>query len=223
MYNILSSSSSGLSIIYNKNVLVDIGVPFVKIKDYVDDIRIVLISHKHTDHLNIRTLQRLQKENENVIVACGEWLEGLLTYHDIKNIKILDFNKWYNLNYCKVALVQSYHDVESCGFRLVFDDRKVFHMTDTCTLDGINAKDYDYYLVEGNHDEDTIDHEIALAEENGEFTYKIGAKNSHLSFQQAREFVKRNAKVGSQVQFLHTSKQYLDGTWELSYVVNDIE
>ena len=38
------------------------------------------------------------------------------------------------------------------GYRVLFDNYKVFYATDTRTLDGISARNYDLYLVEGNYD-----------------------------------------------------------------------
>ena len=46
--NIVASSSSGNCYIYNKDLMVDIGVGFNKIKDYLKDIKLILLSHQHS-------------------------------------------------------------------------------------------------------------------------------------------------------------------------------
>ena len=40
-------------------------------------------------------------------------------------------------------------------------------MTDTKTLEGIKAKNYDLYLIEGNYDEDEIQERIKIKEDAG--------------------------------------------------------
>lgn len=43
--NIISSSSKGNCYIYNNDLMIDIGVPFRKIKDYKNDIKILCLTH----------------------------------------------------------------------------------------------------------------------------------------------------------------------------------
>lgn len=99
--------------------------------------------------------------------------------------------------------VKLYHDVPQCGYRVLFDDYKVFYATDTKTLDGISAKNYDLYLVEGNYDEDEMNERIKKKQQECKFVYEFRAKVNHLSKQQATEFLLNNMGDNSEYIFMH--------------------
>lgn len=46
--NIISSSSKGNCYIYNKDLMVDVGVSYSKIKEYLKEIKLILLSHQHS-------------------------------------------------------------------------------------------------------------------------------------------------------------------------------
>ena len=96
--NIISSSSKGNAYIYNKDILVDVGVSFAKIKEYLYDIKLILLTHRHNDHINQKTLSKIIYENPTVKIGCGKWLVKLLMDLGVplKNIYVLDLNKTYN-------------------------------------------------------------------------------------------------------------------------------
>ena len=50
-YEIIETGSKGNSIVLNKNILLDIGVPYIRIKKYLKDVDLIFISHIHSDHL----------------------------------------------------------------------------------------------------------------------------------------------------------------------------
>jgi len=69
---------------------------------------------------------------------------------------------------------------------------KHFHATDTNTLDGIEANNYDSASIECNHEINKALAIIDEAEKNGEFTHLKGAINSHLSVDKTIKFCKEN-------------------------------
>lgn len=44
-YNIISSSSDGNAILINDKVLIDCGVSYTKLKPFVKEIRVILLTH----------------------------------------------------------------------------------------------------------------------------------------------------------------------------------
>lgn len=46
--NIISSSSKGNCYIYDKDLMVDVGVAYSKIEEYLKDIKLILLSHQHS-------------------------------------------------------------------------------------------------------------------------------------------------------------------------------
>lgn len=204
MYNIISSCSDGNSIIYFDSIMVDCGVSFSSIKQYIDKIQIVLLTHIHGDHFNINTIRRLAFERPSLRFGCGNYL--LQNLQGIRNLDVLEQGKIYDYGFFKISPIVLYHDVENFGYRIFKDNKKILHATDTFTLEGITAKDYDLYAIEANYDEDTIYDIINDKRSKGEYAHQIGSINSHLSRQQAQDFVLNNAGANYEFIMLHQSK-----------------
>lgn len=204
MYNIIQTGSEGNAIIYFEEILVDCGVTFKALKDYVSDIQLVLLTHKHGDHFKASTIKRLAFERPSLRFGCGEFLAKKMK--GIPNVDIYKPGKIYDYGAFQVSPVILYHDVPNFGYRIFKDDKKIFHATDTYTLDGISARNYDLYAVECNYDEDTIWRIIKDKESRGEFAHQRGSINSHLSKQQAQDFILKNAGKEYEFIMLHQSK-----------------
>ncbi|GIM61137.1 hypothetical protein CAPN008_11870 [Capnocytophaga canis] len=204
--NVIGSGSSGNAIIYNKTILVDCGVSFKALHPYLKEIKIVLLTHKHSDHLNLRTLQILQSHRPTLRIACCSWLVEELP--NLKNIDVLEIGKMYNYGSLKVSPVKAYHDVPNCGWRIIKDNFKIFHITDTAHLEGITARNYDLYAIEHNYCEEKVEKAIREARAEGKYCHAIGSIQTHLSIQQANEFIEVNAGANSQVLELHKSKHF---------------
>lgn len=201
-YKIIQTGSKGNAVVY-EDVMIDCGISYSKVPH---NIKLILLTHIHKDHFNTYTLIRLSMTRD-IQIACCEWLSEKLTELGI-NHDVLDIGKTYDYEFCKVTPVQLYHDVPNCGYRLYIGDEKIFHATDTFTLDGISAKGYDVYGIEFNYDDETIYDLIREKESRGEYSYEKGAINSHLSFQKAQAFYDTNKKESSVLLKLHISSRY---------------
>lgn len=204
---VINSGSEGNAVIYNNAIMVDCGVSFKALQEVKRSLKIVLLTHKHSDHLKIRTLQRLQAERPTLRVACGAFLLEELPC--IKNIDVLQVGKIYDYGAFKVSPIKLYHDVPNFGWRIFLNNgQKIFHATDTVHLEGITAKGYDLYAIEHNYCEEYIQEAIEEARANGEYTHAYGNINTHLSIQQARAFIEKNRKESSEVLELHKSRSF---------------
>ena len=204
---VISSGSEGNAVIYNNAIMVDCGVSLKALQEVKRSLKIVLLTHKHSDHLKIRTLQRLQAERPTLRVACGDFLLEELPC--IKNIDVLQVGKIYDYGAFKVSPIKLYHDVPNFGWRIFLPNgQKIFHATDTVHLEGISAKGYDLYAIEHNYCEEYIQQAIEEARANGEYTHAYGNINTHLSIQQARAFIEANRKESSEVLELHKSRSF---------------
>ncbi len=206
--NIIQTGSKGNAVVYNNILMVDCGVSFAKLKGVYRNLKLVLMTHIHKDHIHKKTIKRLVSERPTLRFACCEWLEEPLRALGVENLDVLEVGKLYDYGAFKVSPVALYHDVENCGYRVMFENELLFHATDTQHLDGIRAKGYDLYAIEFNYDADTIQQVIDEKIAKGEYAYEIGAINSHLSFQQAQAFLETNANEKSQVIKLHMSTRY---------------
>jgi len=204
---VISSGSEGNAVIYNNTIMVDCGVTLKALQEVKRSLKIVLLTHKHGDHLKLRTLQRLQAERPTLRVACGNFLLEELPC--IKNIDVLQVGKIYDYGAFKVSPVKLYHDVPNFGWRIFLPNgQKIFHATDTAHLEGITAKGYDLYAIEHNYCEEYIQQAIEEARANSEYTHAYGNINTHMSVQQAKVFIEANRKESSEVLELHKSRSF---------------
>ena len=210
MVDVISSGSTGNSVLYFNSILIDVGVPFNKIRPYLDNLKLVLLTHIHGDHLNNKTLRRIILEKPTIRIGCCEWMKSILEVpFGFNNIDTYEIGKIYDYGKFQISPFKLYHDVPNCGYRLFKDNTKIFHATDTKTLEGISAINYDYYCIEANYSEPIALKMIAEAEAKGEFTHVKGSINSHLSEEQANDFFYKNKKENSKLIRLHETKTYL--------------
>ena len=206
MYKILSSDSKGNAVIYFDTIVVDCGISFAKIESCIGNIQIILLSHEHSDHFNFSTIKKIQFERPCVRVACGKFMTEKLS--GIRNVDVLEIGKIYNYGTFKVSPVLLYHDVPNYGYRIFKNNKKIFHATDTFTLDGISAKNYDLYAIEANYDETRIWTVIKEKELQGKYAHQRNAINRHLSSRQAQNFVLKNAGKDYEFITLHQSNEF---------------
>lgn len=204
-YKILASGSSGNATIIKDIILIDCGVSFKKLENYYKKIKLVLLTHWHSDHFNKSTIKKLAQERPTLRFACCEWMLARLLECgvNLKNIDILKIGTKYDYKLFKIVAIKLYHDVPQCGFRVLFDDYKVIYMTDTSTVEGISAKNYDLYLIEANYSDEELEDRISKKHLESQYTYEYRAKYTHLSNGQACDFLLRNMGENSEYVFMH--------------------
>lgn len=204
-YKIINTGSDGNATIVEDTVLIDCGVSFKKLKPYIQKLQLVLLTHIHQDHFNKTTISRLAKDRPALRFGCCEWLVQKLINCGVDkgNIDIYILNKKaiYNNN-LKVKPVKLYHDVPQCGYKVEINNYKVFYATDTKTLEGIKAIGYNYYFVEANYVNDDELHNRAYND-----YYENRVKNTHLSQEQATNWLLENMSFYSNYQFMHQHKE----------------
>lgn len=204
-YKIISSCSTGNATIIRDIILIDCGVTFKRLEKYYKQLKIVLLTHIHSDHFKKETIKRLAQERPTLRFACCEWLLQPLLECGVlrKNIDVLQIGTRYDYKLFKIVPIKLYHDVPQCGYRVLFDDYKVIYMTDTRTVEGIVAKKYDLYLVEGNYEEEELEQRIKQKQEEGMYYYESRVRNTHLSKGQATDFLLNNMGENSEYVFMH--------------------
>ena len=204
-HQIISTGSKGNAVIIGKNVLVDCGVSFRAIEPYINDIRLVLLTHIHGDHFNRATLRRIANEKPLIRFGACRWLIRPLVEAGVREsqVDVLETDFSYDYGLLKVIPFHLMHDVPNCGYKLLFPAGKAIYATDTRTLDGVTAKDYDLYLLEGNYGEQELEERILEKQLNGQFAYECRVKETHLSKEQCDEFIARNAGENSEYVYMH--------------------
>ena len=203
-YKIINSDSSGNATVINDVILIDCGMSYKSLKNYIENLKIVLLTHIHHDHFNKNTIKKLALNRPTLRFGCCSWLvqELIDCGVDKRNIDVYEFNKKYDYNLFSLVPIKLYHDVSQCGYRLFMDNKKLIYATDTKTLAGITAKDYDVYLIEGNYENEEELHNRAY-----NYEYEFRVKNTHLSKEYATNWLLENMSDSSIYEFMHQHKE----------------
>ena len=204
-YHIISTGSQGNAVLINNSVLVDCGVPFKAILPYLSGIKLVLLTHMHTDHFNVTTIRRLVSERPTLRIGCCRWLVSPLVTAGVpsSNIDVFEIGTMYGYGICNIIPVPLSHNVPNCGYKLHFPIGKAFYATDTNNLNGITAHHYDLYMVEANYEDEVIREKIAAKREVGEYAYEQQVLKNHLSKAKCDDFIYRNIGAGGEYVYLH--------------------
>lgn len=195
-YNIIASGSQGNAVILNDAVLIDCGMPYKQLAPYVPKLKLVLLTHIHSDHFCKRTLRRLAAERPTLRFGCCRWLASPLVAAGVpeRQIDLLKPRVMYGYGLCNVIPFELTHNVPNCGYKVHFGNGKVIYATDTNNLDGIQAIGYDLYLIEANYNDEDIRRRIKEKRMAGQFAYEEQAFRNHLSEAKCTEFLLRNMR-----------------------------
>ena len=195
-YNIIASGSQGNAVILNDAVLIDCGVPYKQLASYVSKLKLVLLTHIHSDHFCKRTLRRLAAERPTLRFGCCRWLVSPLVAAGVpeRQIDMLKPRVMYGYGLCNVIPFELTHNVPNCGYKVHFGNGKVIYATDTNNLDGIQAIGYDLYLIEANYNDEDIRRRIKEKRMAGQFAYEEQAFRNHLSEAKCTEFLLKNMR-----------------------------
>lgn len=213
-YEILRTGSDGNCTIINRKIAIDIGVPFKTVEPYAYDLKLVLLTHHHGDHFNPGTVKRLAKNRPMLRWGCCEWMVQFLLNCGVRQDKIdvyeangMDYFYGSAIDDLAVRPEPLLHNVPNCGYHIHIGDDWLFYATDTGSLDGIEAKGYNTYLVEANHREAELEARIDAKMEAGEFAYETAAAQNHLSYEQAVDWLRENMGPQSVWVPMHQHKE----------------
>lgn len=206
-YDVLSTGSQGNAVVINETILIDCGVPFKTLEPVVPDLKLVLLTHRHSDHFRPRTVAVLHKLRPCLRFGCCAWMVPLLQEAGVRarQIDLYDPGKAYRYpGLCCLLPEALTHNVPNCGYHLRDrEGKRLFYATDTETLDGVTAKDYDLYLVEANHTRAELEARLRAKQEAGVYAYEWDVAQNHLSREQAEDWIYQNIGPTGQYAFLH--------------------
>ena len=211
-YKIIESGSSGNATIVEDVILIDCGISFKKLQPYYENLKLVLLTHIHSDHFNKATIKKLASLRPTLRFGCCEWLAEELIKCGVDKRNIDLYTPFEGMRYGLGFAIESFnlkHDVQNCGWKILFDDGfKYFYATDTCSLDNVEAKGFDMYFIEGNYeDQSELERRKQKHISNGEFYYEDRVEKTHLSQVQAMEWLSENMGENSQYIFMHQHKE----------------
>lgn len=209
-YNIISTGSKGNAVIVEDVILIDCGVSYKLIRPFSDKLKLVLLTHIHSDHFNKPAIRGLARDRPSLRFGCGGWLVPVLVNMGISKhrIDVYEYGKLYGYGICNIIPVPLKHNVPNCGYKLHFADKgKMIYATDTNNLNGVTARNYDLYMIEANHKEAEIKERIAQKKVAGEYAYEVQAAKNHLSYEKCNEFIYKNIGANGVYVYMHAHKE----------------
>lgn len=200
-YEIISTGSKGNCVIIN-DVMIDCGVPFNRIKEYLYDVKYLLLTHIHSDHIKPSTLQNIKKLFPKIQIIANHEVHQLYGVDTIANASFQIETEDYVF-----TPFECIHDVVTYGFTWEHEGFSIIYATDTSSMEFAPDEQYDYFFIESNHCEKKVELILGQQERYGYDAYS-GAKR-HLSTQQAKTFYythRRNRD--SQFIELHQSSRF---------------
>jgi phosphoribosyl 1,2-cyclic phosphodiesterase len=208
-YNVLGSSSAGNGIIYHDEILVDVGLPYKTIYPFLKSVNYILLTHHHGDHFKLDTIARIARERPDMIWIIPEYLSEKLKDIKIGNVFLIYPGNKYRIGRYTIEAFDLYHDVPNVGYKIITSDYKIVHATDTGKIDHVEAKEFDLYAIEWNHDIDLITKVIQEKIDNNLFSHEIRVLDTHLSFQKAHDWIqKQKGNKNGEILKLHVSDKY---------------
>lgn len=208
-YNIISTGSQGNAVIINNIILIDCGVPFKALTPFYRALRLVLLTHIHSDHFNRTTIRKLADDRPSLRFGCGKWLVEPLIKCGVNkaNIDVFD-EKMYQYGICNIIPVSLVHNVPNYGYKIHFaKGDKMIYCTDTNNLNGIVARNYDLYLIEANYEDEIIQEKIRQKKEDGKYAYELQVLHNHLSKAKCDDFLYKNIGPNGIYVYLHSHKE----------------
>jgi ribonuclease BN (tRNA processing enzyme) len=200
-YKIISTGSKGNCVILHSDVMVDCGVPFSKIKDDLYDVKYLLITHTHSDHMNLKTLQHIATKFPRICIIGNYEVHGMYNCNIIANAGFKIVTDDYVFHPFEL-----FHDVLCYGYTWQKNGQRIIYATDTSSMRNAPAHKYDYFFIESNHDEAKL--EEVRNQKKGSYNPYLSGKR-HLSTQQAKAFFYTHRKSPeSQFIELHQSKRF---------------
>lgn len=183
-YNIVSSGSWGNAVIINRVVLVDCGVPISKLREYVDDIKYLFITHVHGDHLNIGTCKWLVANGVKVCCYNSDVLSVLMANGIVGQQMVVGDG-------FIVRAFDVLHDVLCNGFVFYFGGVSVLYVTDFGDIYDLPDEKFDVIMIESNHYESD--------------DLRVGT--FHANANDAANYTVLHLKDGGESVFLHESRR----------------
>ena len=199
-YEIIASGSTGNAVVIG-TTLIDCGIPFNRIKPFIYNVKTLLITHIHTDHIKKATYNKIRKLYPRITVV------GNHEVHQMYSVDIVSNPGFeFESGGIKYLPFEAPHGVECHGYVWEVDGQRVIYSTDLWTMEHAPEGPYDYLFIESNHDE------LKLAEIMGK-TYRgydpWKASKQHLSRQKSKEFyyVNRRDEESEWIE-LHKSERF---------------
>lgn len=215
--NIVATGSTGNFNVINNKIIIDMGVNRKMFKPYMANAELIMISHRHGDHISLPIVRMIYREFPGLLrrlyVNQNTW--ELINDADPKIAKEIThrleprgtFHVKLSDGEYSISTFPLVHDVENQGFIITTPrGNSIIHATDTETMKFAPSGTFDYLLVEGNWDEETLINKLLSTDKSESF--RASRNLRHLSVQALCRFVAEHSHDNSVVHQLHESGEY---------------
>ncbi len=210
-----TGSSGNCNIIKTENYtfMIDCGVPYKRIEEseIIKDwnVDFLIITHRHSDHLNVSTYNRLHREYPNIQVITNSDVQQFLAtknshyYPDF----IIESGLTIELGNLEMNFIENEHGVSTQGIVMIEYNEVLLYATDLSTTyfyeEFLNIRNItlDICLLENNYDINKLREK--LEQHTG---YNLAeAQSRHLEHDEYHAFVNKFTKPSCKTQELHQS------------------
>lgn len=197
-YEIIASGSKG-NCVKIEDVMVDIGVSFKRVKEQLYETNYLIITHIHSDHLNIPTVKKIKQFFPHIEII-GNWeVAQKIEVNHLINAGYQVYTDDYTFNAFELS-----HDVLCYGYFWNMKGKSIIYATDTNNMRKAPDEKFDYIFIESNYNPN----KIKMAKSTKGYDPKLSALR-HLSTFDSKEFyfTHRRNKESKWIE-LHKSERF---------------
>ena len=208
-YRIISSGSYG-NAVRIRNVMIDCGISFSKMKEDLYKCQYLLITHDHQDHVKPAVLNQIVAQFPNIEIYSTYKVARLNDAVTAINTDYLPI--WLSKVRCNMWAIPVPHNTVCFGYVLQFADLDLVYATDlkdTAELERFaetNGIRFDYTFLEANYDETKL--RLLGDSWHGQYNAYVDSSERHLARDEPLRFFARYRKEGGEYIELHKSTRF---------------
>lgn len=211
---IIATGSKGNAVLLNGKYLFDLGVSYNKLKKHLKNIKVVFLTHIHSDHFWRAGICQLHRRRPGILFVCAVNLIVPLCTEcgvDPNRVVMVTPGQTAKINFgpecIHVNVFQLVHNVENVGYAVEViggeEPGKALYATDTQYIP-VSAPGLDLYMVESNYrDLEELRERKQRKLSQGGFVYEDNVAACHMSQETVTRWLAENAGPDSEVVFLH--------------------
>lgn len=180
--------------------MIDCGVPLKKIKEHLYDIKYLLLTHIHGDHIKPSVLLNIKVMHPQITVIGNYEVHQHFGVNQICNAGFELMTDDYTF-----LPFECDHDVVTYGYTWEVEGQAIIYATDTSNMDNAPKQKYDWLFLESNYDKKKLEQ---IDTKKYEYNV-IASAMRHLSTQDSKAFyyMNRRDKESRWVE-LHKSSRF---------------
>ena len=127
-YNIIATGSKGNAVVIDQKILIDCGVSFKALSKVYRALKLVLLTHIHSDHFQPTTLRLLAENRPTLRFACCAWLCKRWWMQGCRSRRLMFWSRGHMYGYgiCNVRPDMVKHNVPNCAWKVWLPSGKLF-------------------------------------------------------------------------------------------------